>query len=208
MITVFFVFDNSILINWEKAQIKAEKHAGKSLFRFFRLKSINSLTFQQVPLIVIKIAWGVSSRSYVMVATLTLYLASRRAIWNGAKNTVYIDRKKLWRKWKNFVISESPSMRSAKLRNKRILFLSSSLNYYFKMLRANMFSDFHDCEKANTSNVKIDGKSAKRMRLDSRVDGRFSMRLNFKNRILKESFFQVGTSIFLNFIKRFLSNSR
>ncbi len=53
-------FDNGILINWKKSQIKAEKHAGESLFLFFRSKCINSVTFQQVPLIVFKIAWGVS----------------------------------------------------------------------------------------------------------------------------------------------------
>ncbi len=41
------------MINWEKSQIKAEKHTSKSPFLFFRSKSINSFTFQQVPLIVL-----------------------------------------------------------------------------------------------------------------------------------------------------------
>ncbi len=54
---VFTVIDNGILINWEKSQIKAEKHDDKSLFLFFRSKSINSLTFQQVPLVALKIGW-------------------------------------------------------------------------------------------------------------------------------------------------------
>ncbi len=60
-------------LNWEESPITAAKNAGKWLVVLFGLKSINSLTFQQVPLLVLKIVWGVSSWSCVMVATLTFF---------------------------------------------------------------------------------------------------------------------------------------
>ncbi len=40
----------------------------------------NSLTFQQVPVIVLKIVWGVSLWSCVMVATLTLWFIREKMI--------------------------------------------------------------------------------------------------------------------------------
>ncbi len=74
------------MINWEKSQIKAEKHAGKSLFLFFRSESINLLTLLQVPLVALKIAWGVSLWSCVMVPILTVCILRTNEILHNLRS--------------------------------------------------------------------------------------------------------------------------